>query len=196
MGRKSWIVAATLASVMIAAPASADAIYTYTTADGAVLTINATTMTGSLIGATVTSDPPGAYNVNATFSGAGLAAFTGGSTLPSFTTSVTMDPTSTLSLAGETKVPATYSFVNFALTTYTSGLFQLDGLWLAQSPATCQSCLNVTSLSGSIASSSTGGGTSVPEPGMTGLMALAFIGIAYARHSTRKSHLAFQARAA
>ena len=180
--RKLFIAAASLAGLVLANPASA-AVYTYNTSRGSVLTIDTVAMTGSMIGA----------DINATFSGAGLATFAGGFNLPSFMTNIAINPTSWRTVAGVTYIPNT-NHQQMLETGAAAGGTNAINLWSYWGTAACPSCNYQGDYVDTALSSS--GGTSVPEPGITGLLALGLLGAAFARRRARKVNFAMKPLAA
>lgn len=174
---KKLLVAASMIAGMASASPSAAAIYTYNLSNGGTMTIDTVAMTGSII----------ASDVNATFSGAGLASFTGGFNIPTFGTNISITPGSTRIYGGQTY----YSNTNHQQMLETGNYPGMAGagtnkinLWTYWGTAACPSCNILGDYTGLVVSSSTGG-TAVPEPGMLGLMAVGLFGIGFARRRAR-----------
>ena len=163
------IVAAALAS-----PASA-AIYNYNMSNGAVMTINTATASGSMIGS----------GIDATFSGAGLASFAGGFNLPSFMTNISIDPSSTRVVGGVTYSPNT-NHQQMLETGAAAGGSNVVNLWSYWGLPACPSCSNLLGDYLVTAVSSSSGGTAVPEPGMIGLFGLGAAGLLVSRRRATK----------
>lgn len=117
------------------------------------LKIDTTAGTGSVIGSAI----------NAAFTG-DFSTFTGGPA-PSGMFNITLSPTSTLSYLGQTYTPDARHQPMLELF---GNSINLWAVW------TAPGCVNVATLGDTLKniSSSSTGGTSVPEPGMVGLMGL------------------------
>ena len=169
MARKILAAALALAGMASVTPASA-AVYNYNMSNGAVMTIDTTAMTGSMIGT----------GINATFSGAGLASFAGGFDLPSFMTNISIDPTSTRTVSGVTYSP-NQNHQQMLETGAAAGGTNKVNLWSYWGTQACPSCQNPLGDYVVTAVSSSTGGTSVPEPDMLGVMAAGLFGLGLAR---------------
>jgi len=180
MIRKFITGAIALSTLAVATPSSA-ATYTYNMNNGSVMTIDTTAMIGTLIGS----------NINATFSGAGLATFAGGFNLPSFMTNISISPTSTRTVSGTTYYANT-NHQQMLETGAAAGGTNVVNLWSYWGTAACPSCNYLGDYVVTAVSSSTGG-TPVPEPGMVGLMGLGFASIVFARR--RRSKLTYKSGA-
>ena len=159
-------------------------IYTYGLSAGgaggqaATLTIDTVAGTGSVIGGAI----------NAAFTG-NFSSFSGG-TAPSGMFNIAMPATSTITSGGQTfYANATHQQM---LDVYASSI----NLWSYWGSAACPSCSSQGDqnfgLSGSY--THTPAGTSVPEPGMFGLMGLGVAALAFRRRrgaNVRSLHLAY-----
>lgn len=184
MVRKILVATASLAALALATPASAG-IFKYNLSNGGTLTIDSTAMTGSLI----------ASDINATFSGAGLASFTGGFNIPTFGTNITIDPSSWRIVNGVTYVPNMNHQQMLETGNYPgmwgAGTNQIN-LWSYWGTQACPTCNVLGDYLATATGYSTSGGTSVPEPGVAGLMALGLAGMAFARRRRAKVNFNFQ----
>lgn len=173
LSRTLWASAAAVCALVGASNAYAD-VYTYTetgvgntggshTAD---LTVNTATGAGSLIGSGLD------INFTGNFTG-----FTGGAA-PSSMYTISILPGSSISLGG-----TTYSLI--APPTSHPDMLEFQGksinLWAEWSKTGTATGTILYDTIGGISSSSTSGGTSVPEPGMVGLMGLGVLGLAFRR---------------
>jgi hypothetical protein len=160
--------ALTLVGAATMASSAHAAVYSYNLTGGSghsvgnsVLSIDTTAGTGSVVGAAI----------NAVFSG-DFSTFTGG-TAPTGMFNIALTPASTITYNGKTYTP---------LFTGHQEMLDLFGtsvnLWATWSTPT--STVTLGDYVKNISSSSTGG-TSVPEPGMLGLMALGVIALGLSR---------------
>lgn len=181
LSRTLWASAAAISALVTASSAQA-AVYSYSESGGegltffnvgpatpqnpfsATFTVDTSTGKCSVIGS----------GVDVTFTG-NFSAFTGGSS-PSGTYNVTIDPTSNIVYNGNTyTLVATPTHADMII--FQGSSINLWGEWAATG---CGSCQNLGDTVGNISSSSTGG-TAVPEPGMVGLMGLGVLGLAFRR---------------
>ena len=131
---------------------------------GATLSLNTATGTGSLVG----------NDVNINFTG-NFAGFTGGAS-PMGMYNIAIQPGSAI----------TYNGNSYGLdTTGHQDMLKFMGssinLWAEWQSASCPACAILGDTVGNISSSSTSGGTAVPEPGMVGLMGLGVMALAFRR---------------
>lgn len=179
------VIASLATGLLAAAPAHAG-IYDYTLSGGpgittygvgsapgqgtysADLKIDTTAGTGTLIG------DGGAVNVS--FTG-NFAGFAGGAN-PLVTYSVVIDPSSSITYGGHT-----YGLLNTAPAHVNMIQFQGSSinLWAEWTAAGCPSCSLLGDTTGNISSSTSSGGTAVPEPGMVGLMGLGAAALVWRR---------------
>jgi len=169
----------TMTALAMAMPASAT-VYELSMSDNSKVTINTETMIGTWIGGAI----------NATFSGAGLASFNldvpdGYVGLRSADYGVTLSPTSTITGSdGKVYFPTKVHEQRFKTGAVTGDPFSVM-LWSYWGPAGCDKCTNIGDYVYKAVSwqtvPSSSGGTSVPEPGMVGLMGLGVLGMAFAR---------------
>jgi len=189
MIRKMLACTAAIAALAAANPAAAG-IYKYNLSNGGTLTIDTTLMKGSLI----------ASDINATFSGAGLASFAGGFNIPTFGTNISIDPTSWRIVNGVTYVPNANHQQMLETGNYPgmwgAGTNQIN-LWSYWGTLACPTC-NILGdyLATAVSTSTSTGGTSVPEPGMAGLLALGVAGMAFARRRRAKVTVGYKMAAA
>jgi hypothetical protein len=169
--KKLFAAAVALAAVSVAMPASA-AIYTYTMTNNSVLSINSTSQSATFTGS----------DINASMTSAAFAAFPGGA-LPNFTAVlISLDGTRLINGKWVTDNPL------YATTTHPQKLI-MDGknvnLWAWWgNPIIGGDYLTTIK---SYTFNSTTGGTSVPEPGMLGLLAAGLGGLALARRRRSKA---------
>ena len=176
-----WGSAAAVCAVAASSSAYAD-VYTYTESGGsglttfgvgpapgqgpfnATLTVDTAAGTGSLVGS----------DVNVDFSG-NFAGFMGGAS-PMDMYNISILPGSSLSYQGNsyTLDPAGHQ----PMLEFLGSSINLWAEWLSPS---CPGCAALGDTVGNITSSSTSGGTSVPEPGMVGLMGLGVVALAFRR---------------
>ncbi len=130
----------------------------------ATLTVDTATGNGSLVG----------NDVNVSFNG-NFSGFTGGA-MPMDMYNVTILPGSTISYQGNTYTLDQTGHQD--MVTFLGTSINLWGEWLAPS---CPSCQMLGDVVGNISSSTSSGGTAVPEPGMIGLMGLGVIGLVFRR---------------
>lgn len=141
------------------------AVYTYTQTNGAVLTINTTTQTGTMIGP----------DINTTFTSPSFATFAGGAN-PNINYNLT-------SLTGYRKING----VNYAPNTLHQQMLVISGtsvnLWSYWGTGTQfgDYVTTIGSYTPPSSTSSTSSGTPVPEPEMLGLFAVGVAGLFMAR---------------
>lgn len=178
--RIAWRSAAAICAVAASSSAYAD-VYSYTESGGtglsiadvgaapgqapyaATLTVDTSAGTGSLVG----------NDVNVSFSG-DFSGFTGGSS-PSNMYNISILPGSSVTYQGNSysETGGHQDMLTFLGTSI--------NLWARWQSASCPSCAILGDTVGNISSSSTSGGTSVPEPGMVGLMGLGVMALAFRR---------------
>lgn len=168
------LIGAVAAVAFTASPANAS-VFKYVLSNNSTLTIDTVAQRGSLIG----------ENINATFSGKDLASFAGEDNLPNFMGNIVIDSSSTRT----TSTGNVYSVINGGhpqmLTTGTISYkgaptvgVNLWGLWKSSS---CSKCQLEDYKAPLYATSSSSGGTAVPEPGMIGLFGLGVVGLVLGR---------------
>ncbi len=169
VSRTLWMSAAAICALAAASSAHAG-VYQYSEtgvgntngAKTAELTVDTTAGTGSLIGS----------GLNISFTG-DFSGFTGGAA-PSSMYSITIASTSSITDNGHVYTLVDPATVHPDMLKFQGSTINLWATW--QSPGYS----NLGDTVGTISSSSTGG-TAVPEPGMVGLMGLGVLGLAFRR---------------
>lgn len=186
--------AAALSALTVAAPASA-AVYFLGMENGTHVTIDTDRATGSWIGS----------QINATFSGAGLANFSvgepganGSINLPLFAADVTVSPGSTITgNDGTSYHPNPVQQQMFKVEA--GNVLNLWSFWGTTACPTCQNIGDYRVAAINVRSSSwpsSSGGTEVPEPGMLGLLGFGLAGLALIRRRPTAGMLRLGARLA
>jgi len=130
----------------------------------ATLQVDTATGTGSLVG----------NDVNIDFTG-NFAGFTGGAS-PTSMYNISILPGSSISYQGNN-----YTLDPNGHQDMLKFMGSSINLWAEWQSATCPACAILGDTVGNISSSSSSGGTAVPEPGMVGLMGLGVMALAFRR---------------
>ena len=172
--KKLLAAAVALAAVSTAMPASA-AIYTYTMTNNSVLSINSTSQSATFTGG----------DLNASMTSSAFATFPGGA-LPNFTAVLSsLDGTRLVNGSWVTDNPLNSTTTHPQKLIMNGANVNLWAWW--GNPIIGGDYLTTIK---SYTVNSTTGGTSVPEPGMLGLLAAGLTGLALARRNRRKAVLA------